>query len=113
MITKLKITIEDIPQHRSHNPILTALYRGIYYRGNIESKQGSFQGKVDFDVVNQCYWISTGEYGRPLVKAGKLLHAWLSAWNHGKEIFPITIHFTENIAEVECEDSNQFLSFWK
>ena len=117
MITKLKITDYDIPppQYRSHNPIKCALYRGFYYRdgGDREFKDGGYQGKVTFDVVEQCYWVWTGEYGRPLLKAGELLHAWLSAWYHGKDIFPITINFTEDNAEVECQDGDKFLSFWR
>lgn len=113
MITRLKITDRNIPQYRSHNPIVSALYSGIYYRGDIESKRGNLQGKVEFDVVNQCYWIWTGEYGRPPVKAGELLHVWLSAWFHGKSVFPITIKFTDDTAEVECSDREAFLAFWK
>ena len=120
MITKLKITDYDIPprdrqRYNFNNPITLALYRGFYYRdgGDRELKEGGFQGKVAFDVVNQCYWIWTGEYARPPLKAGELLHAWLSAWYHNKDIFPITICFTDDTADVECEDRDTFLSFWQ
>ena len=119
MITKLKITDYDIPPRGSgqrgnhNNPIKCALYRGIYFRDgrNREFKEGGFQGQVEFDVVNQCYWMWTGE-GRPPLKAGELLHAWLSAWYHKKVVFPITIAFSEETAEIECEDRESFLSFW-
>ena len=120
MLTKLKITDYDIPprgsgkQSSHNNPIKCALYRGFYYRdgGDREFKEGGFQGRVGFDVVNQIYWIWTGETARPSLKVGELLHVWLSAWYHGRDIFPITITFTEDTAEVECEDREAFLSFW-
>ena len=112
-LTKLKITDFDIPQYRSDNPICLALYRGTYYCGAVEGKEASYQGKVKFDVLGQCYWVWTGEYGRPPVKAGELLQVWLSAWDHGKDVCPITIVFTDDTAEVECEDKDAFLSFWK
>ena len=117
MITKLKITDYDIPprnrDRQGGNPIATALYRGIYYRYGVEQKRGGYQGQVKFDVVNQCYWIQTGKYARPRVKAGALLHVWLSAWYHNKAVFPITICFTDDTAEVECADRDAFLSFWE
>ena len=117
MITKLKITDYDIPpldrDRRGGNPIVCALYRGIYYRYGIEQKRGNYQGQVKFDVPRQCYRIWTGEYDRPPLKAGELLHAWLSAWYHGRDVFPITICFTEETAEVECQDKQKFLSFWR
>ena len=113
MIRRLKITKDHIPQHRTDNPICLALYRGITYTRGPDYFYGNYQGKVKFDVINQCYWIWTGEYGRPSMKAGKLLQAWLSAWNHGKAVsVPVIINFIENTAEVECEDRGTFLSFW-
>ena len=113
MITKLKITEAHIPQHRSDNPICLALYRGMKNAKGDDYFYGDYIGKVAFDVVQQCYWIWTGEYGRLPAKAGELLHGWLSAWYHGKEIFPITIRFMGDTAEVEVEDKGAFFSFWQ
>ena len=118
MITKLIVSDYDIPNRQQmrgnhNNPIKSALYRGVYSARGVEQKEGHYQGKVKFDVPRQCYWIWTGEYARPPVKAGELLHAWLSAWYHGKDVFPITLNFTEDTAEVEGRDRDKFLSFWK
>lgn len=112
-ITKLQVTAVHIPSSRSDNPIVSALYRGMKDAKGADYFYGDSQGKVEFDILNQCYWIWTGEYDRPPVKAGELLHAWLSAWYHGKQIFPIRINFTEDTAEIACGDKTAFLSFWR